>query len=782
MLTQALFMTTTALFAGALFHPKTSRYLLGDIDEDWLANELEFDQILADNQTLQLKDGQYVRIFTLSGVAYEMRSLAEQDILAKTRSTAFHQFLKPGSSIRILGVKRSRDVSFEAEWPTVTLKEIGEKEQCIYQNAFEQIWCLVLTCPTMSELDKTTRGFSSSFEGYGLRPVFAASKLDDPCELSSFVNYLICGQFMPFLPRISQNMSANIPACDLDISSDGVIKTTIPAPYFNKIIAVRTWPETMNGLLISQILALPAELEICHIVKPLDTTQQVALFTRTVQEQKHNFFGTGTQLAEFEGALEDLLNDEHHLMETQFQIAVRSKCEARLDEVIDKITAILDKARVLYSIETKGTCVAWFNRMPGREKLLRPLRLFDSNIATLWPFQFSPIGMWKSPFGDRPIRLFKTPTGANYAFQFHVSDKPQSPGNYLVFAPTGSGKSTLIMHLLGGLSKFPKVRNYVFDSKDGARFMVEAMGGVYQGYDELALNPLDTDLSDKTAKLRALQIMRLLAGNEYTENMEALLSNAIDMSEYLEVGERTLNNIFTASFPRLSTEHRLFEKWVSLEEKEGQYAHVFNAPRDQISGFLEKSFLAGINMNEALEDPLLGPPVIAHIANAISQAARKTDGGFSIFVDEAANLLRNDGFRKLALEMYREYRKLDGLVGLAFQEPGALLSVEGASGIIENAQTMFFFPNSNVDTKNLEPLNLSSEQIAFIKGQGDMRGGRQVMIVKRFEASSFNESAIIDIDLTPFGDAIRFYRSGPAPIRELNEIKQKWGDQWLSHI
>jgi type IV secretion system protein VirB4 len=95
---------------------------------------------------------------------------------------------------------------------------------------------------------------------------------------------------------------------------------------------------------------------------------------------------------------------------------------------------------------------------------------------------------------------------------------------------------------------------------------------------------------------------------------------------------------------------------------------------------------------------------------------------------------------------------------------------------------MFFFPNSNVDVKNLDPLNLSTEQIAFIKGQGDMRGGRQVMVVKRFEASSFNESAIIDIDLSPFGDAIRFYRSGPAPIRELNQIKQEWGDAWLSHV
>ncbi|PLW77182.1 VirB4 family type IV secretion system protein [Cohaesibacter celericrescens] len=782
MIFKALLIGSTALAVGALFHPKSSTKLLGDIDVDWLAYELEFDQILADDQTVSLKSGQYMRVYSLSGVPYETRSLADQEALARSRATAFHQFLKPASTMRFFGIKRSRDVSYQSDWPTCTLKEIGEAEQKIYRNAYSQSWYLVLTCPTASDLEKTCRGLVSAFDNYAIRPVLAASDLEQPCELTSFINYLITGEFMPNIGRVSKSISANVPACDLNISIDGVIKTTIPTEHVNKIIAVRGWPETLSGILISKILALSAEIEVVQIAKPLDSTQQIALFTRTVQEQKHNFFGTFSQLAEYEGVLEDLLNDEHHIFETQFQIAARNRNPQLLDVTLEQITAILDQARVLYSVETKGAAVAWFNRMPARDKLIRPLRLFESNLATLWPFQFSPVGMWRSPFGDRPIRLFKTPTGQNYALQFHVSDKPQSPGNYIVFAPTGSGKSTLIMHLLSGLAKFPKVRNYVFDSKDGARFMVEAMGGVYQGYDQLALNPLDTDLEDKAAKLRALQIFRLLLGNEYTDDMDAVLSTSLDLAGYLPIGERTLNNIFAGSFPKLSPERRILAKWISDDEREGQYSHVFNSPRDQITGFLEKSFLAGINMNEALEDPVLGPPVIAHIATAISQVAQKTDGGFSIFIDEAANLLRNEGFRKLALEMYREYRKLDGLVGLAFQEPGALLSVEGASGIIENAQTMFFFPNSNVDTKNLEPFNLSNEQIAFIKGEGDMRGGRQVMVVKRFEADSFNESAIIDIDLSPYGDALRFYRSGPAPIRELNQVKSEWGDQWLSHI
>ncbi|WP_228873728.1 hypothetical protein [Roseibium aggregatum] len=47
-----------------------------------------------------------------------------------------------------------------------------------------------------------------------------------------------------------------------------------------------------------------------------------------------------------------------------------------------------------------------------------------------------------------------------------------------------------------------------------------------------------------------------------------------------------------------------------------------------------------------------------------------------------------------------------------------------------------------------------------------MKGGRQVLVVKRFEAANFNESTILDVDLSGLGDALRFYRSGPSAVRD----------------
>ena len=100
----------------------------------------------------------------------------------------------------------------------------------------------------------------------------------------------------------------------------------------------------------------------------------------------------------------------------------------------------------------------------------------NRDVAALWPWRHAPVGQGASPWGDAPVRLFRTGGGQSYAFQLRVSAKPQSNGRYLVFAPTGAGKTTSMLRLLGGLAKFFWVRAFVFDLREGARFGIEALG------------------------------------------------------------------------------------------------------------------------------------------------------------------------------------------------------------------------------------------------------------------------------------------------------------------
>lgn len=132
--------------------------------------------------------------------------------------------------------------------------------------------------------------------------------------------------------------------------------------------------------------------------------------------------------------------------------------------------------------------------------------------------------------------------------------------------------------------------------------------------------------------------------------------------------------------------------------------------------------------------------------------------------------------------MYREYRKLGGVVGMAFQDPAALLASRHASAFIENAASLIFLPNANAKPETLAPFNLNDEHIAFITGQTVTPGKRQALLVRREAASGFAESVILDIDLSWLGDGMRFYRSGPDVNANLDSLKTTWGTAWPEHI
>ncbi|WP_020592819.1 VirB4 family type IV secretion system protein [Kiloniella laminariae] len=783
MLENAIPITGLVMAGAALVVPATRKLLLGSVEQDWLAKELEFDHIDQDRVTVHLKDKTLFRVFSIKGEAYETKPEAIQNHLCSVRSDLLNQLGESGAVIRMIGIKRQEDVSFDADWPSITLEEIGKAEQKLFKHSYDISWFIVVQSRDFNVLDKATHKIHAVLADYQVTPLAKAVTVEDTCPLTGFINFLVSGELRTDLPAISNNISGNIPASDLHFDADGSLETHTPQKRLSRVIAIRQWPELLQGLFITEIMALKGDLELNQICIPLHNEKTLTTLRHKQGQYSNEWFGNGSFAGEHEFLISEISSGKATLFDTQFQIVCRAETDVELKQIVDDVCGILSKRRVIYSIETTATPVCWFNRLPGQDKLVRPLRITNHNIAALWPFQYSPKGLLKSPFGNQPIRLFKTPTGQSYAMQFHCSDKRQSPGNYLVFAPIGSGKSTLMLHLLGGLSKFNGVRNYVFDSNEGARFMVEAMGGIYQSYDNLALNPLDVAVDTLQSRQGINLIIRAMIGDSLQDDMDDAINHAISTAFKLDRGDRTFSNIFESSFPPKSAVRRAMQKWVKDSKgKVSLYSHIFNSPHDQLGGFLEKSFLTGINMNEALKDEVLGPPVVAHISTAIKAAARNNNQGFSIFIDEAGNLLRNKGFREVALEMYREYRKNDGLVGMAFQDPKALLNFPDYEGILNNTQTLFFFPNPTLEPDNLEAFNLNDEQISFICGGGYVSGDRRVLVVKRDAANGYSESAIVNVDLSGLGDCLRFYRAGTEANNHLQTLKEKWGEQWLQHV
>lgn len=789
---QVITTATLAAMAGALAVPAARKVVLGSVKHDWLQDELELDRIEPDGVTIRGKDGSLTRVWRLDGTSYDAKVEQEQHSLLCGRTALLHRLGGEGLSIRFYAVKRKRPIHCAAEWPARALSEIGAAESRQFTESYRIDWYLAATGRTMKPLLEAEQLLPAIAAVYTPELVQAAPA-GQLCPLTGFLNGLVCGDYRDDVPALSVALSGALPASDLTFDRTGLITACVPEKRLHRIIAVREWPEQTSGQLIQQVLALPGDIEISQVCEPWDRDKALLLFKRQQMGQVRAIFGNPSQIGETEAILNLLNEGTASLFVSQFQIVARATTERDLNALVASICETLGHRRVLYNVETAGAPVCWFSRIPSLDRgkqispggrLLRPLTIRDQNIAALWAWPRSAGGLLSSQFGPQPVRWFRTPAGQAYAFQFHVADKPQARGNYLVFAPTGGGKSTLLMHLLGGLAKFPGIRSYIFDSKEGTRYMVEAMGGVYQSYDTLALNPLDVGEDSRKNRQRVLGILRALAGNEtLTASDKAEIDHAANLAFEIETPERTLSNLFPFAFAKRSALRQQFAKWVVDEKGNvGQHSHVFNAAHDSLGGVLNH-FMVAINMNEALDDPELGPPVVGHIAEAIGKSAARDARGFTIFIDEAAKLLRNPGFRDLAAEMFREYRKLNGAVGMAFQDPAALLRSGMAEAFIENTATFIFLPNALASAESLEPFKLNDEQMTFILGgSAGGRGKRQALIVKRDGATGYDESAIIDIDLSPLGDALRFYRSGPDANAIIDELRATWGDDWQNHL
>ncbi|MFK7867480.1 MAG: VirB4 family type IV secretion system protein [Alphaproteobacteria bacterium] len=774
-----------AVIGGALAVPASRKLIRNSLEQDWLHKELEFESI-QDHDTITTKKGHYAHVWQLSGLSYESRGVDEQQALSTVRAALFKDLSTLGINIRLIGRKRIKPLDLSAKWPSASLQQIGDSEAEHYKTGFEIDWFIMLSCRQYKALKDGSDLLRAMLSG--LMPQQIIND-DHYMALSNFVNYLICGEDAYDQLPFEKNLSKALPASDLRFKDDGLLTTQAPNAAYWRTIAIKLWPEEVGGQLMRDLLHLNYELEInqtcAHVRK---TKLQWDFKRKTNQFGLMSLVSNNNIAGEYEAATDLLMEDAVSFYDTQFSILVRTNDHAQLDVAVKAITDILGRLRISYHVETKGAPVCWFNRHPGHENLLRPLRLTTDAIAALWPFPQAVKGMAASPFGEGAVRVFKTEIGAPYKFQFHNSTQNQSLGHFMVIAPSNSGKSTLIMHLLSGLARFDGIRSYIFDSKEGVRFMTEAMGGLYHPFDRLALNPLDVGEDTKQNRQRVRLVMQAMLGNiEFTPDVERQINHAVDICFTVAPPDRTFNNIFSPAFSAGesgdSVLKQAFSRWVTtIKGDKGAYADIFNAPHDSLSSLLSGRFMVGVNMNEALDDPILGPPVVAHIAQAISQSAAHNSKGFTIFIDEAAKLLQNQGFKAVASEMYREYRKLNGIVGMAFQDPSALSKSGMMEAALDNTACLFFFPNPQGRVADYANFNLRDEELSFIFGAQGLTGGRRCLLIKNDPANMTRESVILNIDLAPLGDALKFYRSGSNAVKDMIRAQEAHGANWWEEI
>lgn len=564
------------------------------------------------------------------------------------------------------------------------------------------------------------------------------------------------------------DLSAALVNSSVAIDRSGLVQFEQPfGKRFQTVIGIRGWGEISDARLVRKLLAVPAEMTLIQALKPLPKLRaqgEIAFRHR----QNFGLLGGGSKTLELETAADRISSGASTLSEHQLMVLVEADDESELKTSNDAVMRVLASENISAKVETATAERMWWTQYPGLDYLHRPWRLDSENIADLLlGLERQSQGTSRCDWGEGYVRMMPTVGGSAYRFNFHKDEDSQSLGHFLVFGGTGAGKSTLMAFLmLGALESFPDLRTFLFDRNEGFRVFAGVHGFDYlEPGENLELNPFH--LGDNPTNRGFLaQWMKLISGAE-DPVASAQIDQAINMLMAVSPGERSLSRTFEELFPPNSNLKEAMRPWAT-----GQAASLFNGARDSLS--FDGSRLAAFDFTTALEAGDQAAALVSYISHRI----RTVGGPHLIFVDEAAPMLGNERFARELLMILREARKKQGVMGLAFQDPEALLASGMQGPFVENVAKTFFFPNPKAQEAAYKPFGLTPDEWAFIKGQSDI-GSKypRAVLVKSTE-----ESVILNVDLRSLGRNLKSLVGGSAASREMAASKRERGREWRDHF
>lgn len=379
-----------------------------------------------------------------------------------------------------------------------------------------------------------------------------------------------------------------------------------------------------------------------------------------------------------------------------------------------------------------------------------------------------PKGLTQCDWGKEPISTFSTNYNNLYNFYPHITESKASVGHGVIVAPSGGGKTTFVQYLMKGIiEKYKNVDVYSFDRFNGMSIFTNWIGGRDINFTNIAINPLQIDISTAENLEFLHNFLTMLAIPENPVEKTSLYEFG-NLLSTLDFKDRILKNLV-----HLISEESLKNKleiWCT-----GKYAKFINAGEDRFN--LDDNFL-NFQMNEILDDEELSAPIIYYIMFKTRQKARNTSRGHFAFIDEAARMVKNPCFQAKIEELLLEHRKLGGCVWLAFQNPNSFLKDKNLKELILNqCQNQILFTSDAIKQETLDAFNIHFSIYNEVLTAQKTNDNPYYILLKRP-----NENVILNINLKEkMGENLKFLSSGKDDINKMKELQEKYGEKWHEH-
>jgi type IV secretion system protein VirB4 len=780
-------ITAASVAGGMLFSEKLRHKLCPPITATFLSDSLEFDQLADDDCTLIGKTGTMTRTFEIQGKDYNICTTAELERLFKQRQFLWDQLADGSITFKVITIREEIERSFEGTYDNTVLQEIHDRWMKSFKRTFRNRHYLVVTMQP-----RVTRSFKTRFR----KQTHSANKaqLDDLClliensitefgirllrsnqgnesELLSFWATILNGCYTP-VRHYHRHLSDRLVRNSITFDKKGMLlledgsRTT-----YGAILSLQTWGEESTSQLFRELMAIEGRLIFLHLLQGVPKMKAL-IHLEDQRRQQQFFFSSDKTESEFAVAKQIIEGNDGSLYRYQFSVLLLAESEDELTKLIQELRRVFLTYGVTSVQEQPALAYLWRSFLPGDETFVRASHLLSHNLSHILTFDREAFGTIRSDWGDGALRYLKTLSGSTYGFNLHISENKEDLGHSLVVAPAGSGKTTLIQHLIAGALRHPDLRVYIFDRFNGTRIFTQACGGNYidfTGDQAVQLNPFmveDTPLN----RMRLRQLLTLMAGQGDidVDELDLILSLLFATPAEMRVLHACEASIFPVNSP---LSHKL-KQWAS-----GPYQQWFNGIQDALD--LNSSRMVGFEMTSILSDDRTVAPLTYYIMERIREQVREHATPHWLFIDETKPMANVPFFKSYLEVALKEARKLRGCVTLCFQSVNDIVTTGISDVIVQNCKTKIFFPNpeaSEYDLKQYQELfNLNQSELDYIAGKtkASQKGVRTALVKKP------GESVVLNIDLAPLGSYAKIYKSGTEFIKQVNHLKAEKGNLWL---
>lgn len=556
------------------------------------------------------------------------------------------------------------------------------------------------------------------------------------------------GKFTPLgdlLASSSVNFKGNMFICE---GPDPRIKR------YGTMISVKDYPtETYPGIL--DRLNLPFDTVVSQSFSPIDNLSAQGKISRVRKQMKAAEDAAISLMAQLEEAEDDVASGRVIFGEHHCSIAMFCESEKELSEAIAYVTRAMQDAGAAIVREGFASRAVYFAQHPGNFAYrTRPAMISSQNFSQLCAMHGLSKGNTpdKCPWGDA-VTIIPTGRGETFRFNFHLAGKPgqRTVGHSLILGQTGSGKTLGTAFLLSQAQRL-NPRIIVFDKDNGFEMAIRAMGGNYSAVrmgEETGFNPMRAE-ADARGVAWLSDWLTALADSEGSRLNPIQLQALNDAVQANAQADSRLQNFeqFRSQLRATDDDGDLYNRLGRWDDT-GQFGWLFGGKDKDPLSFDAK--ITAFDLTEIFDNDIIRTAWLSYVFRRIERLV-EDEYPTLLVLDEAWKLLDDPYFQTRLKDWMLTMRKKNVAVVLLTQRVSHITKSAAGDAILESAVTRLVYPSAYNTEAELEPLNLTPTESAFLQTSNV---DNHLVLLK-----SGRDSVVLDFSLNALGGGIEVLGGG----------------------